>query len=164
MANIDNTLCFCDRVLCAMRERSCMTNFQFREMGPIWQLRELRCKNLLVIIIACDHLVVSKMPKKRRKNEENRRFSQNQDSDNLGKSPWDSTAIFRCFCHFWVPSYFEICLQFSLPPPYTKLKLGKFWIQASNIVCEVSGSTCVNWKTPQKCKSVPRLLFMIVAI
>ena len=60
-----------------------------------------------VIIIACDHLVVSKMPKKRRKNEENRLFSQNhrnQDSDNLGKCPWDSTATFRLFCHFWVPS------------------------------------------------------------
>ena len=27
-----------------------------------------------VIIIACDHLLVSKMPKKRRKNEENRLF------------------------------------------------------------------------------------------
>ena len=28
--------------------------------------------------------------------------------------------------------------HFSLPPPYTKLKLGKkFWIHASNIVCGV---------------------------
>ena len=52
----------------------------------------------------------------------------------------------------------------SLPPPYTKLKLGKFWIHSSNIVCGVRGSTCVNWKTPQICKSVPRLLSMIVAI
>ena len=35
---------------------------------------------------------------------------------------------------------FEIFLQFSLPPPYTKLKLGKkFWIHASNIVCGVRG-------------------------
>ena len=34
---------------------------------------------------------------------------------------------------------FGIFLQFSLPPPYTKLKLGKkkFWIHASNIVCRV---------------------------
>ena len=45
VANIDNTLSFCDRVLWAMLERSCMTNFrftrlQFRGMGPIWQLRE----------------------------------------------------------------------------------------------------------------------------
>ena len=35
-------------------------------------------------------------------------------------------------------SVFEMFLQFSLPPPYTKLKLGKkFWIHASNIVCGV---------------------------
>ena len=27
---------------------------------------------------------------------------------------------------------------------------------------EGRGWTCVNWKTPQKCKSVPRLLSMIV--
>ena len=37
-----------------------------------------------VIIIACDQLLVSKMPKKHRKNEDNRRFPQNQDSDNPG--------------------------------------------------------------------------------
>ena len=48
----------------------------------------------------------------------------------LDKSPWDSTPIFIFFCHFSVPSIkqciiFEIFLQFSLPPPYTKLKLGK---------------------------------------
>ena len=53
-------------------------------------------------------------------------------------------------------SVFEIFLQFSLPPPYTKLK-HCFW-------GEGRGWTCVNWKTPQKCKSVPRLLFMIVGL
>ena len=37
-------------------------------------------------------------------------------------------------------SVFEIFLQFALPPLHTKLKLGKkFWIHASNIVCDVSG-------------------------
>ena len=59
---------------------------------------------------------------------------------------------------------FEVFLQFSLPPPYTKLKLGKkFWIHASNIVCgvRVGGWTCVHWKSPQKRKSVPGLLSMI---
>ena len=47
------------------------------------------------------------------------------------KVPPDSTAIFTFFCYFSVLSLFkqcsvfEILLQFSLPPPYTKLKLGK---------------------------------------
>ena len=41
---------------------------------------------------------------------------------------------------------FEIFLQFSLPPPYTKLKLGKkFWIHASNIVCGVRGGVGPKW-------------------
>ena len=41
----------------------------------------------------------------------------------------------------------EIFLQFSLPPPYTKLKLGseKFWIHASNIVCRVRGGFGPVW-------------------
>ena len=48
----------------------------------------------------------------------------------LVKSPWDSTAIFIFFCHFSGSLLkqciiFEIFLQFYLPPPYTKLKLGK---------------------------------------
>ena len=43
----------------------------------------------------------------------------------------DSTAIFIFFCYFSVLSLlkqcsvFEILLQFTLPPPYTKFKLGK---------------------------------------
>ena len=53
-------------------------------------------------------------------------------------------------------SVFEIFLQFSLPPPYTKLKLGKkFWIHASNIVCGVREGVGPVWigKHPemQKC-------------
>ena len=57
----------------------------------------------------------------------------------LDKSPWDSTAIFIFFLLFLGSllkqcSVFEILLQFTLPPPYTKLKLGKkFWIHASNM-------------------------------
>ena len=61
--------------------------------------------------------------------------------------------------------FFEIFLQFSLPPPYTKLKLGKI-LETRVQQClwgEGRGWTCVNWKTPQKRKSVPRLLSMIVA-
>ena len=54
-------------------------------------------------------------------------------------------------------------------PPSTLYKVEtrkKFWIHASNIVLGVRGGvwTCVNWKTPQKSKSVPRLLSMIVVI
>ena len=51
------------------------------------------------------------------------------------------------------------------PRPYTKLKLGK----NSGYTCptflwgEGRGLTLVNLRTPQKCKSVPRLLSMIVA-
>ena len=48
----------------------------------------------------------------------------------LDKSPRDTTAIFIFFCHFSGSLLkqciiFEIFLQFYLPPPYTKLKLGK---------------------------------------
>ena len=60
--------------------------------------------------------------------------------------------------------FFEIFLQFSLPPPYTKLKLGKL-LETRVQQClwgEGRGWTCVNWKTPQKLKRVPRLLSMIV--
>ena len=81
------------------------------------------------------------MPKTRRKSDWRKQtFSKNKDSDNPGQKSWDSTAIFIFFCYFSVLSLlkqcsvFEILLQFSLPPPYTKLKLGKkFWIHGSNI-------------------------------
>ena len=59
---------------------------------------------------------------------------------------------------------FEIFLQFSLAPPYTKLKLGKI-LDTRVQHClwgEGRGWTCVNWNTPQKRRSVPRLLSMIV--
>ena len=60
----------------------------------------------------------------------------------------------------------ENFLQFSLLPPYTTLKLKKI-LDTRVQHClwgEGRGWTCVNWKTPQKCKSVPRLLSMIVAL
>ena len=59
----------------------------------------------------------------------------------------------------------EIFLPFSLPLPYTKLKLAKKIVDTRVQHClwgEGRGWTCVNWKTPQKRKSVPRLLSMIV--
>ena len=53
-----------------------------------------------------------------------------------------------------------------LPPlPYTKFKLGKKTLETSVQRClwdEGRGRVCVNWKTPQKCRSIPRLLSMIV--
>ena len=57
---------------------------------------------------------------------------------------------------------FEILLQFSLSPPYTKLKHGKNSGYTRPTLFVGWGWTCVNWKTPQKRKSVPRLLSMIV--
>ena len=136
-----------------MLETSCLTNFrctgfQFRGMGPIWLIRELPCKNLqcwgnsfkgYYYCLWSSTLLVSKMPKTRRKGEENRLFQKTRIQTILDKSPWDSTAIFILFLLFLVSflkqcSIFEIFLQFSLPPPYTKLKLGKkFWIHASNM-------------------------------
>ena len=59
---------------------------------------------------------------------------------------------------------FEIFLQFTLPPPYTNLKLRRNSGYTRVQHClwdEGRGWTFVNWKTPQKCKSVPRLLSMI---
>ena len=84
----------------------------------------------------------------------------------LDKSPWDSTAIFNIFLGSLLKQciFFEIFLQFSLTPPYTKLKLGKI-LETRVQQClwgEGRGWTCVNWKTPQKLKRVPRLLSMIV--
>ena len=154
--NIDNTLCFCDQVGYVILKTSCQTNFcctwlQFRGMGPVlWLMRELPCKNVekivsKVIIIACDHQLVSKMPKKRRKNEENRLFPPKPGfRQSWTKVLPDSTAIFIFFCYFSVPSLnsaaFSKFLAVLVPPPYTKLKLGKkFWIHTSNIVCGVSG-------------------------
>ena len=60
---------------------------------------------------------------------------------------------------------FETLLHFSLPPPYTKLKLGRIFGCTSSgahhpdlvqhcLWGEGRGWTCVNWKTPQKVKSV----------
>ena len=60
---------------------------------------------------------------------------------------------------------FEIFLQFSLSPPYTKLKLGKnfgYMRPTLFVGWGERGWTCVNWKMPRKGKSVPRLLSMIV--
>ena len=53
-----------------------------------------------------------------------------------------------------------------LPPsPYTKLQLEKKILETCVQRClwgEGRGRVCVNWKTPQKFKSIPRLLSLIV--
>ena len=64
-------------------------------------------------------------------------------------------------------SVFKIFSHFSLPPPYTKLKLAKKILDTRVQHCllaEGRGWTCVNWKTPQKYKSVPKLLSMNVGL
>ena len=51
------------------------------------------------------------------------------------------------------------------PPPYTKFKLGKKTLETCvqrSLWEEGRGRVCVNWKTPQKFKSIPSLLSMIV--
>ena len=74
--------------------------------------------------------------------------------------------IFLSFLGSLIKQYtlFEIFLQFSLPQPYTKLKLRKILDTCVHYCLwgEARGRTWVNWKTPQKCKSVPRLLSRIV--
>ena len=59
---------------------------------------------------------------------------------------------------------FKIFLQFSLRPPYTTLKHGKNsgFTRPTLFEGRGEGWICLNWKTPQKCESVPRLLSMIV--
>ena len=82
---------------------------------------------------------------------------------NQDKSPWNSKATFIFFCHSWFPQKtvhpFQNFLAALPPPPYTKLKLGKNSGYTRPILFV---GACVNWKMPQECKSVPRLLSTIV--
>ena len=109
-----------------------------------------------VIIIACDHLLVSKIPKKRRKNEENRLFSPKPGF----RQSW--TKVLRTVLQY---AYFSVISRFPhktvthfrnslavLPPPtlYKVETRKKFWIHSSNIICGVRGGV------------VPRLLSTIV--
>ena len=93
----------------------------------------------------------------------------------LDKRSWDSTATSIFFCHFSIPLKTVHLFQNFVavlpplpppppPPPYTKLKLRK---NLETLVqhClwgEKRSWTFVNWKTPQKSKSFPRLLSMMV--
>ena len=54
-------------------------------------------------------------------------------------------------------------MQFSLPPPYTNVKLRKnSGYMSSTLFVGWGEEMDPCWKTPQKCKSAPRLLSMIV--
>ena len=75
-------------------------------------------------------IIVSKMPKRRRKNEENRLFSPKpgfRQSWTKVLGQYCNNHIFLSFLGSLLKQWiiFEIFLPFSLPPPYTKLKLGK---------------------------------------
>ena len=86
----------------------------------------------------------------------------------MDKSPCDSNAIFI----FSVISrslikqciLLGIFLQFFLPPPLPQTKLNSEEILDTRVQYflwgEGRGWTCVNWKTPHQCKSVPRLTFV----
>ena len=90
--------------------------------------------------------------------------------------PWGTPRFSVCNIHIFLSFLgsllkqcilFEIFLQFSLPPPYTKLKLGKnsgYTRPTLFVGWGEGGWTCVHWKSPQKRKNVPRLLSMIVDI
>ena len=91
----------------------------------------------------------------------------------MNKISWDSNAIFIIFCNFWVPriTVHSFRTFLTVPPPtlYKVKTRKKFWINAANVVRGVKGSGKVlgiggDWKTPHKCKSVPRLLSMIAVL
>ena len=75
-------------------------------------------------------------------------------------------SYFSVISHFPLKTahHFRNFLAVLPPPLYTKLKLGKNsgYTRPTDCLWGEGGWTCVNWKTPQKRKSVPRLLYMIV--
>ena len=111
------------------------------------------------------------MPKTRRKSEENRLFQKTRIQTILDKSPWDSTAIFIFFCYLSVPSLNTSAFakfSCSSPSPHPIQSWNSEKILDTLVQhCwwgEGRGWTCVNWKTPKKCKCVPRLVSMIVGL
>ena len=84
------------------RIRRILYKWKNPDLQVLWMLCYVEEIVWKVIIIACDHLLVSKMPEKRRKNEKNRLFQDIRIQTILDKSPWDSTAIFIISCHFMI--------------------------------------------------------------
>ena len=110
------------------------------------------------------------MRKKRRKNEENRLLSQNQDSEIPGQKSLGQSLQY---------SYVSVISRFPLKTvhPFRKFlavlpPLTLYKVETRKKILDIrvqhclwgggGGRTCVDWKTPQKSKSVPRLLSMIV--
>ena len=92
----------------------------------------------------------------------------------MDKSPWDSNAIFIFFCHFLVPSENSASfsklffLHFSLPPPphptlyKVETRKNSGYTLPKLFVELWEGLDLCELEMPQKCKSVQRLLSMIV--
>ena len=85
----------------------------------------------------------------------------------MNKISWDSNAIFIIFCNFWVPriTVHSFRTFLTVPPPtiYKVKTRKKFWptlFVGWGKGLGISG----DWKTPHKCKSVPRLLSMIAVL
>ena len=98
-------------------------------------------------------------------------FPQNQDSDNPGQKSlgqYCNVHIFLSFLGSFSKQYVHPFRNFLvvLPPPTLyKVEIQKKILDTRIQHClwgEGKGWTCGNWKTPQKCKSVSRLLSMIV--
>ena len=132
-----------------------MTNFrctrlQFREMGPIWQMRELSCKNMprcennfkrhYYCVWSPTCLKVPKCLTSVGKMK-NRLFPQNQDSYNPGQKSlgqYCNIHFFSVISRFSLKAVHPVRKFFAVLPPCTLYKVEtrkKFWIHASNIVC-----------------------------
>ena len=120
-----------------------------------------------VIINACYHLFVCKMPKKRRKNEENRLFPKTRIQTSLDKSPWESTWVLQ-YSYVSVISRFPLKTVHSfrkflavLPPPTlckveTRKKILDIRVQHCLWGEGGGGWTCVDWKTPPEMQKCPK--------
>ena len=86
----------------------------------------------------------------------------------MDKLPWDSNEVFTFFCRFREFPYktvhplrnFLAVLSPTAANLYKVKTREKFWIHAPNIFLWGEGREwvcAVNWKTPQKCKSVQSL-------
>ena len=108
-----------------------------------------------VIIIACDYLLVSKMPKKRRENEENRLFPP---KPGFRQSWTNVLGIVLQYYYFSVISRFpfktvhpfrNVLAVLPFPTLFKVETRKKFSIQRSNIVCVVRGGFVWIGKRPR---------------
>ena len=146
-----------------MFETSCLTNFrctglQFSGVGPIWLIRELPCKNLQCWgnsfkghYYCMWSSTFSKMPKKRRKNVENRLFSPKPGFRQSWTKVLGTVLQYPCFSvisRFPLKTVHPFRKFLAVLPPPTLYKIEtrrKFWIHVSNIVCGVRGGVVPVW-------------------